>query len=60
MFVAGGGGGGGGGGTAIYNEKEEIKMVKLKMETGKVDKITKSYFYMLLNRGKNRIIVLVN
>ena len=28
------GGGGEGGGTAIYNEKERIKTVKLKMETG--------------------------
>ena len=32
MFIAGGGGEGGG--TAIYNEKERIKTVKLKMETG--------------------------
>ena len=47
-----GGGGGGERGTAIYNDKEAIKMVKLKMETGQVDKITKSYFSMLLNRGK--------
>ena len=35
MFIAEGAGGRGGGrGTAMYNEKEAIKMVKLKMETG--------------------------
>ena len=34
MYLLPRGRGGGGRGTAIYNEKEAIKMVKLKMETG--------------------------